>query len=403
MFYNMILNIILILFPLICYILYLANITEDKEKIRDGYLSLALYSSLFLYIKFSNTVNDYNSFILVNIPLLISIIKNKNISTLILSILIILLSYSIFNFNIIYLIVEYLVYFILSFFLKKKKNIINIILVFSIIKTIMSYVYFTNYNIIVSFIFLIIIFLTLYLFNIGESMMDMHLNIQKLKKEKIINDSIFKITHEIKNPIAVCKGYLDMFDVNDRKKSEKYVKILKDEIDHTLELLKDFLTFSKIDINCEEIDIGFLLDEIYDSFKNYVQANKIRFEYERIDDEIYIDGDYKRLKQVFINLIKNSMEAIKDKNIKNGVINIKTLIDNNYINIVVEDNGTGIDSNTLKDIYKPFFTTKQDGTGLGVCFSKEVIDALNGKISYSTEYGKWTKVLVSLPIKNSDE
>lgn len=403
MFYNMVLNIILILFSLICYILYLANVTENKEKTKEGYLSLALYSSLFLYVKFSSTINDYTAFILVNVPLLISIIKNKNLSTFILSVLIVLLSYSIFNFNIMYLVIEYLVYFILSFVLKGKKNMLNIIIVFSVIKTVMSYVYAPNFNILGSFIFLFIIFLILYLFNIGESMMDMHLNIQKLKKEKVINDSIFKITHEIKNPIAVCKGYLDMFDVTDTEKSEKYVKILKDEIDHTLELLKDFLAFSKINIDKEEMDIGMLLDEVYSDFKNYVEANRIEFNYNNVDDDIYINGDYKRLKQVFINLIKNSMEAIKEKNERNGLISIKSIVDNNYINITVEDNGTGIDSNTLKDIYKPFFTTKQDGTGLGVCFSKEVIDALDGKINYYTEYGKWTKVLVSFPIKNSDD
>lgn len=403
MFYDMILNIILILFPLICYILYLAKAPETKENVNDIYLSLALYSSLFFYIKFSNTVKDYNTFILVNVPFLISIIKNKNFSTFILSILIILLSHSLFNFNIIYLIVEYLIYFILSFILKGKNNILNIVIVFSIIKTVMSYIYTPNFNILGSFIFLFIIFLILYLFNIGESMMDMHLNIQKLKKEKVINDSIFKITHEIKNPIAVCKGYLDMFDPSDNEKSERYVKILKDEIEHTLELLKDFLAFSKISINKEEIDIGMLLDEVYADFKNYVEASKIEFNYDNIDDDIYINGDYKRLKQVFINLIKNSMEAIKEKNERNGLISIKTMIDNNYINIAVEDNGIGIDNNTLKDIYKPFFTTKQDGTGLGVCFSKEVIDALGGKINYYTDYGKWTKVLVSFPIKNSDD
>ena len=336
MFYNMVLNIILILFPLICYILYLANVTENKEKTKEGYLSLALYSSLFLYVRFSSTINDYTAFILVNVPLLISIIKNKNLSTFILSVLIVLLSYSIFNFNIMYLVIEYLVYFILSFVLKGKKNMLNIIIVFSVIKTVMSYVYAPNFNILGSFIFLFIIFLILYLFNIGESMMDMHLNIQRLKKEKVINDSIFKITHEIKNPIAVCKGYLDMFDVTDNEKSEKYVKILKDEIDHTLELLKDFLAFSKINIDKEEMDIGMLLDEVYSDFKNYVEANRIEFNYNNVDDDIYINGDYKRLKQVFINLIKNSMEAIKEKNERNGLISIKSIVDNNYINITAK-------------------------------------------------------------------
>ena len=70
----------------------------------------------------------------------------------------------------------------------------------------------------------------------------------------------------------------------------------------------------KIEIINEELDIGMLLDDVYKDFKNYVEASGININYEEIDDDIYISGDYKRLKQVFINIIKNSMEAIKEKN-----------------------------------------------------------------------------------------
>ena len=85
-----------------------------------------------------------------------------------------------------------------------------------------------------------------------------------------------------------------------------------------------------------------------------------------------------------------------------GNINLTGKIENSDYVITLLDNGVGIDSNTMKDIYKPFFTTKQDGTGLGVCFSKEVIDAHNGDIKYYTDFGKWTKVIIKLPLKNSD-
>ena len=96
------------------------------------------------------------------------------------------------------------------------------------------------------------------------------------------------------------------------------------------------------------------------------------------------------------------MEAIKEKKINDGLIRISCKNNNDYFNITLEDNGIGIDNNTLKDMYKPFYTTKQDGTGLGVCFSKEVIDSHLGSIKYYTEYGKWTKVIINLPIKNND-
>lgn len=401
MYYKELISIILILFPLTCYIIYLGKYNDRDEKNKNLFLDLALYTSLYLYIKYIINVEDYNMIILMNIPLLISIVKDRHLTTINLSIFIIIINYSYFNLNLIYLLSEYILYYLLYNMEKDKRNIFKIVIYFTLIKVFISTIYIGNIIILDRVIFLILSILILYMFEIGESMMDLNLNIKKLRKDKLINDSIFKITHEIKNPIAVCKGYLDMFDVNDTEKSEKYVKILKDEVERTLELLKDFLNFSKINIQKEEIDIAMLLDETYEKFQNYIEASGIQINYNNMDDEIYIDGDYKRLKQVLINIIKNSMEAIKEKNSTNGEINLTGTIENKNYVITLLDNGMGIDSTTMKDIYKPFFTTKQDGTGLGVCFSKEVIDAHNGDIKYYTDFGKWTKVVIKLPIKNS--
>lgn len=402
MYFNELISIILILFPLMCYIIYIGEYKEKNNKNKDIFLDLSLFTSLYLYIKYIISVENYNMIILMNIPLLISIVKDRHITTIILSIFIIIINYSYFNLNLIYLLSEYILYYLLCNITKSKKNIFKIVLYFTLIKVFIPTIYIGSIAIFDRIIFLILAILILYLFEIGESMMDLSLNIKKLKKDKLINDSVFKITHEIKNPIAVCKGYLDMFDANDIEKSEKYVKILKDEIDRTLELLKDFLNFSKINIQKEEMDIAMLLDETYDKFQNYIEASGIQINYKNIDDEIYIEGDYKRLKQVFINLIKNSMEAIKEKNSKNGEIDLTCNIESKNYVVTLLDNGVGIDSKTMKDIYEPFFTTKQDGTGLGVCFSKEVIDAHNGDIKYYTDFGKWTKVVIKLPMKNSD-
>ncbi len=398
---NIILGIVLILFPLICYTIYISEYGEDKKKYKDLFLDLALFTAIFLYIKYSVNITE-QTIILVNIPFLIAIIKNRKLTMLISSILIISAYYYFFDYNLIYLISEYMLYYLLSVVDFGNKSIFKIVLGFSIIKMLVSYLYTGQIYFYGSILLFSLGLFILYLFNIGESIMDLNINIKKLKKEKVINDSIFKITHEIKNPIAVCKGYLDMFDPSDVNKSTRYVEILKEEINRTLELLKDFLNFSKIEIKKEEMDIEMLLEDTYEGFKNYVLASGINISFDGVDDEVYIYGDYKRLKQVFLNLIKNSMEAIKEKKINDGLIRISCKNNNDYFNITLEDNGIGIDNNTLKDMYKPFYTTKQDGTGLGVCFSKEVIDSHLGSIKYYTEYGKWTRVIINLPIKNND-
>lgn len=395
-------SVILILFPLTCYIVYLGQYNSTNDKKINLYLDLSLYTSLYLYIKYADSINDYSMIILINIPFLISIIKNRRITTIILSIFIVGMYHIYCGYDIVYLLSEYILYYLLNNMEKDKSDILKVVLYFSVIKLFISIVYLHDIIVWDRILFIFISIIILNMFQIGEKVMDMNLNIKKLKKEKVINDSIFKITHEIKNPIAVCKGYLDMFDVNDIEKSSMYVKCLKEEIDRTLELLKDFLNFSKINIEKEEMDVSMLVDEIYDNFKEYVNTNKIQLTLDNIDDEVYIDGDYKRLKQVFINLIKNSMEAIKEKDINDGQIKLTGKIENNYYKVIVYDNGVGIDDKTIQEMYKPFYTTKQDGTGLGVCFSKEVIDAHKGNIDYYTEFGKWTKVILKFPLKNSD-
>ena len=104
---------------------------------------------------------------------------------------------------------------------------------------------------------------------------------------------------------------------------------------------------------------------------------KIKLEYKnRNDQEIYFNGDYERLKQVIINILKNACEACTE----NGKIEISSNLYKNYLDILIEDNGIGMDEETLKNIKEMFYTTKQNGTGLGVALSNEIIKSHNGEL-----------------------
>ena len=114
------------------------------------------------------------------------------------------------------------------------------------------------------------------------------------------------------------------------------------------------------------------------------------------DEEVFIKGDYDRLKQVFINLIKNSMESIPKDRI--GIIKLRMIKKRKNIEIIIEDNGIGMNKETLNKIGEPFYTTKQKGTGLGVKLSKEIIELHKGTIKYSSILNTGTIVKVTLPI-----
>jgi signal transduction histidine kinase len=259
----------------------------------------------------------------------------------------------------------------------------------------LDYIYILFYCV----LFAIISYLIITLIDNSESVIELNGTIKRLEKEKLLRNSLFKITHEIKNPIAVCKGYLDMMDTNNTKQVSRYVPIIKQEINRTLTLMTDFLSLTKLKINKNVLDITALLEDVCYDIEILSDINKIDFEYKIPDEEIYIDGDYDRLKQVLINIIKNSIEAIDSS--KKGNIKLSVKIEKKHINIIIKDNGLGMNEETLKRVGEAFFTTKQNGTGLGIKLSKEIIEGHDGEIIYDSKEGKETTATIRLPIKIS--
>ena len=137
-----------------------------------------------------------------------------------------------------------------------------------------------------------------------------------------------------------------------------------------------------------------LIEDVEEELKLLMKGNDILLQCRLLKDEVYIEGDYNRLKQVFVNMVKNSLEAIEG----DGKIEIVGHILKGCYYIEIIDNGIGMDEETLSKVKEMFFTTKVKGSGLGVSLSNEIIKAHNGSIDYSSKLGKGTKVVVKLPI-----
>ena len=401
---SVIINLILILFPIIIYFLYCCCFAINKNKYFDIVLSLMLFFSLYLFFKYGNCIDNSKILLFSNIPIIIAYMKNNSKLAIVLSLFVVFYCYYVFNYNVIIMAVKFVFYFFVYLFVSNKKieNKDFITLIVVVQGFFLSFEYFFDkyvdlYNILelimFVFIFYVITFIILYLFNFVDKLTSLYYEVKNLEKEKEIKNSLFKLTHEIKNPIAVCKGYLDMMDIDDKKKTLRYVDIIKQEINRCLNITSDFLEFSRIKINKDLIDVGILLDDVYDSFKILNKYNNIKFNYVENDNEIYIDGDYDRLKQVLINLIKNSMEAIND----NGVITISSKFNKNCCYIIIEDNGVGMDDETLNNIKDLFYTTKSFGSGIGVSLSNEIIKAHGGCLNYYSSLGNGTRVEIIIP------
>ena len=169
---------------------------------------------------------------------------------------------------------------------------------------------------------------------------------------------------------------------------------MREEIERVLIILQDFLTMTKVKVEKEPMDIYLLIEDVVDSLKPIMKNKNIKLDLEIPDSELYIEGDYNRLKQVFINLIKNSVEAIPDNKV--GNIKIYSKENNDNIEIFIEDNGIGMSKEVLDKIKDLFFTTKANGTGLGTSLCIEIVEAHGGKINYSSRENEGTVVSVML-------
>lgn len=412
-FEGILLNSIYLLFPLLVYLLVVICVRNIDKKAKKLLLETALFSSLYLLFKYGKNSSLIYPMIVFNVLLLLSYLKKKNITAIIMSIFLVIYYKNTTPLSYFILIVEYTMYFLICNYItrRRKASKIAIITVFVIIKSftlsMQTFLMFNDKSDIVNnfidlfitmTIFTFIAYLCLYIITKGEDIVDLNKITTELEKEKSLRESLFKITHEIKNPIAVCKGYLDMIDYDDKKKVEKYIPIIKDQISRTLILMDDFLDYTKVKINKEEVDLYMLLEDSCDVSEPLFKKAGIKVEFEIPDDEIYMKLDYNRMKQVLVNIFKNSIEA-KDKKKKYKFINIDVINGRNDVTIKIKDNGIGMDKKTLSKVDEMFYTTKEKGTGLGVALSKEIIELHGGSMKYTSQIGKYTQVTIKLPHK----
>lgn len=391
------LNTILLFFPILVHFLYMVY---SKTTLKDEnflFFDLMLLSSLYLYYRFG--VESKYFAVLALFIFFLAIYKKRFLAGILLVSCLSLIYSDLYQINIYILLFVFLTAFLVGYYDRLSIKLLYPIFSFIILALIITFdkLFISFIPLIkllsllfLDFLFYIMIFNT---YNKLESMVNVYLSLEDTLKEKKLYESLFKITHEIKNPLAVCKGYLDMFDPSDEQKTRRYSSIINQEIDRTLILLNDFSNISKMKIEKKKMDITLLCEDVCDEVSLIFDKN-VKFNYNIPDEEIFINGDYNRLKQVLINVIKNSKESIEKKG--SVSINAKKKLDGYYIE--VKDTGCGMDCETIKNVGNAFYTTKKNGTGLGVCLSKEIIDRHQGMINYKSKIGIGTTCLIKLPI-----
>ncbi len=188
------------------------------------------------------------------------------------------------------------------------------------------------------------------------------------------------IAHEIKNPLYSIKGTAEIIseDFNEADKKYNISKIMINEIDRLNNLVNDFLMFARpkepITIEIDLLDLIRKTLELI-TFKFGQSDERIELVSNKSNPSCYVDPE--QIKQVFINVIFNALEAIDN----NGSIKIDIRENSTHVIVDVIDNGPGISDDCIEKIFTPFFSTKDSGVGLGLSISQKLIESNNGKIS----------------------
>ncbi|KXI94588.1 PAS domain-containing sensor histidine kinase [Bacillus cereus] len=202
------------------------------------------------------------------------------------------------------------------------------------------------------------------------------------------------VAHEVRNPLTVIKGFIQLFQIN-KEDQEKYFDLMLSEIERIEAILQEFLSIAKTD------EISTEKKNIYQIFKNVVSLMNTKAIMTNIQVELYtnskdiiIECSENQLKQVFINILQNSIEAMPD----GGEISIHIKeIGKDGIIISVIDKGIGIPEERIKRLGEPFYSTKEKGTGIGLMLSYKIIESHQGNISIMSEVGVGTTVTIYLP------
>ncbi|MFP7474244.1 ATP-binding protein [Niallia taxi] len=236
----------------------------------------------------------------------------------------------------------------------------------------------------------------IYLYEIFQESILISKRVLRAEKLEVVSYLASSVSHEVKNPLTVVKGFLQLMIQTDlpQNKRTEYLKISIGEIDRANELIRDYLTFAKPSPANERIlNIKEEIQRTLNVIRPLANMKSVEIETEVMD--FYFKGEEQPFQQCLLNIIKNSIEAVQNT----GHIKISTQRCSNNLKLIIADNGKGMNKEQISRLGEAFFTTKgREGTGLGMMVAINVIESMNGNLRVKSELNKGTIFYISLPL-----
>ena len=224
----------------------------------------------------------------------------------------------------------------------------------------------------------------------------------RTEKQASLDELTASFAHEIRNPIAAAKSLVQqMGEDPTSNENVEYAKVALDELARVERSVSHLLKYAKeTDYAFENVGLASVLDQALTEMRAKLEANQVSVSRNYIGGPT-VRADADKLRQVFTNVIDNSIDAMEsnagERRLEFGIVNLHP----GTASVVIRDNGCGIAEDKLAKIFNPFYTTKKNGTGLGMGIAKKVMDAHSGRIEVQSKPGTGTEFRLSIPLADA--
>ncbi|MCR6105362.1 PAS domain-containing protein [Salipaludibacillus agaradhaerens] len=218
--------------------------------------------------------------------------------------------------------------------------------------------------------------------------------LNKSEKLSVLGELAAGVAHEIRNPLTTIKGFTQLLPTKDM-----YKQIMLDEIEHINMIVNEFMMLAKPhDVSYVPVNINEIIHYVIHFLEAEAHLKGINFQFLHGSEPVHIKGDDNQLKQVFLNVFKNAIEAMPDGG--NIFINIRS--EEEKVIISIRDEGVGLTSDEVKKLGEPFYSLNKQGTGLGLMMTFKIIENHEGYYDVSSSKNKGTTFYITLPIYLSE-
>ncbi|MGA9225513.1 MAG: PAS domain S-box protein, partial [Mesobacillus sp.] len=202
--------------------------------------------------------------------------------------------------------------------------------------------------------------------------------LRRTDKLSVVGELSASVAHEIRNPLTSLKGLVQLLQMEDEK-HQLYYQIMLDELNRINHIVGELLLLAKPQqIKFTEADIQLILFNVISLLKTEASLHNIQIELEVHDQQVMIECEPNQLKQLFINIVKNAIEASSAED----VVLISLQSTDDHVTVRVKDDGCGISKEFMERIGEPFYSSKEKGTGLGMTVSFKIVQSHNGTIKF---------------------